>query len=196
MALITYDDKVNYQSSSLANEYKVTAGDMNEIKSVVNNMPTTVYPVGSIYTSSNNTNPSSIFGGTWTQVECNEIIQSGTLSGTNLNRGFYRIYANGDFDAWGESNALASQATGTSYNMMANLPFTPSTWVITPGFGQCGDWSGCDTMSVYGSGYIGVNVWNGTGYTKTNITSNFMCKGTLNLASNNIATLYSWKRTA
>ena len=36
MALITYNDKSNYQTSSLANEYKVTADDMNEIKSVVN----------------------------------------------------------------------------------------------------------------------------------------------------------------
>lgn len=33
---ITYNNKSNYQSSSLANEYKVTASDMNEIKSVVN----------------------------------------------------------------------------------------------------------------------------------------------------------------
>lgn len=33
---ITYSDKSNYQSSSLANEYKVSASDLNEIKSVVN----------------------------------------------------------------------------------------------------------------------------------------------------------------
>ena len=50
MALITYNDKSNYQSSSLANEYKVTADDMNEIKSVVNNN----YPV-SLYNNSSGT---------------------------------------------------------------------------------------------------------------------------------------------
>lgn len=33
---INYNDKDNYQSSALANEYKVTASDMNEIKTVVN----------------------------------------------------------------------------------------------------------------------------------------------------------------
>ena len=33
---ITYDDKSNYQSSSLANMYKVSASDMNEVKTVVN----------------------------------------------------------------------------------------------------------------------------------------------------------------
>ncbi len=37
MALITYSDKSNYQSSSLANEYKVTANDMNMIKNAINN---------------------------------------------------------------------------------------------------------------------------------------------------------------
>ena len=40
MALITYNDKSNYQSSSLANEYKVTANDMNEIKTAINNSTT------------------------------------------------------------------------------------------------------------------------------------------------------------
>lgn len=33
---ITYNDKSDYQASSLANEYKVSASDMNEIKGVVN----------------------------------------------------------------------------------------------------------------------------------------------------------------
>ena len=33
---ITYDDKSNYQSSALANMYKVSANDMNEVKNVVN----------------------------------------------------------------------------------------------------------------------------------------------------------------
>lgn len=39
---ITYNDKSNYQSSSLANEYKVSASDMNEIKTVVNGICTQV----------------------------------------------------------------------------------------------------------------------------------------------------------
>lgn len=39
---ITYNDKSNYQSSSLANEYKISASDMNEIKSVVNGACTQV----------------------------------------------------------------------------------------------------------------------------------------------------------
>jgi len=38
---------------------------INDNTSLINNMLNTVYPVGSIYMSVNNTNPSTIFGGTW-----------------------------------------------------------------------------------------------------------------------------------
>lgn len=38
---------------------------INNNTSSINNMLNTVYPVGSIYMSINNTNPSTIFGGTW-----------------------------------------------------------------------------------------------------------------------------------
>lgn len=62
---ITYDDKSNYQTSSLADIYKVTADNMNEIKTVVNSIIDALYPVGSIYISVNNVNPSTLFGGTW-----------------------------------------------------------------------------------------------------------------------------------
>ena len=36
-----------------------------------------VYPVGSIYWSSNNTNPASLFGGTWTQIKDKFILAAG-----------------------------------------------------------------------------------------------------------------------
>lgn len=39
---ITYNDKSNYQVSALANEYKISGSDMNEIKSVVNDTCTQV----------------------------------------------------------------------------------------------------------------------------------------------------------
>lgn len=65
---ITYDDKSNYQSSSLANMYKVAASDMNEIKSVVNAIVDAIYPVGSIYISVTDDTATKVqnrFGGTW-----------------------------------------------------------------------------------------------------------------------------------
>ena len=54
---ITYNDKSNYQSSALANEYKVSANDMNEIKSVVNGACTQVDSLTAVtlYNSSSGT---------------------------------------------------------------------------------------------------------------------------------------------
>ena len=65
---ITYDDKTNYQSSALANMYKVSANDMNEIKTVVNAIVDAIYPVGSIYMSVTDDTATKVqnrFGGTW-----------------------------------------------------------------------------------------------------------------------------------
>lgn len=39
---ITYNDKSDYQASALSNEYKVSASDMNEIKTVVNDACTQI----------------------------------------------------------------------------------------------------------------------------------------------------------
>ena len=64
---ITYDNKSNYQTSSLADIYKVTADNMNEIKTVVNSIIDASYPVGSIYISVDDTatKVQNRFGGTW-----------------------------------------------------------------------------------------------------------------------------------
>lgn len=61
MALITYNDKSDYQSSSLANEYKVSASDMNEIKTVVNNNATTTQQtITDLYSGIDNANTNII----------------------------------------------------------------------------------------------------------------------------------------
>ena len=39
---------------------------MNQIKTVVNNILNFVYPIGSIYMSTSDTNPGTLFGGAWT----------------------------------------------------------------------------------------------------------------------------------
>ena len=58
-------------------------GDTGESVSITD-LFNIVYPVGSIYMSVNNTNPSLLFGGTWEQIEDTFLIASGTnyTSGT------------------------------------------------------------------------------------------------------------------
>lgn len=76
---ITYSDKsyIN-ENSSVADTNKIKADDMNEIKTVVNNNASLLYPVGSIYMSVNSTDPSTLFGGTWEQIEDVFLLSAGS----------------------------------------------------------------------------------------------------------------------
>ena len=64
-------------------ENVIKAGTSNQLlyndKEVIlkENFLNLVYPVGSIYWSSNNTNPSTLFGGTWTQIKDRFILAAG-----------------------------------------------------------------------------------------------------------------------
>lgn len=43
----------------------------------------TIYPIGSIYITTNNSNPKDLFGGNWIKIEGRFLLASGTTSGTN-----------------------------------------------------------------------------------------------------------------
>ena len=66
-----------------AAENVIKAGTSNQLlyndKEVIlkENFLNLVYPVGSIYWSSNNTNPGTLFGGTWTQIKDRFILAAG-----------------------------------------------------------------------------------------------------------------------
>ena len=51
--------------------------NVNDINSVYYKLMKLVYPVGSLYWSSNNTNPSQLFGGTWSQIKDKFILSAG-----------------------------------------------------------------------------------------------------------------------
>ena len=49
----------------------------NKIDAKVQEINSKIYPVGSIYMSVNNTNPSTIFGGTWEQIKDTFLLSAG-----------------------------------------------------------------------------------------------------------------------
>lgn len=59
--------------------------EINNNTSSINNMLNTVYPVGSIYMSINNTNPSTIFGGTWVSWGAGKVPVGVNASETEFN---------------------------------------------------------------------------------------------------------------
>ena len=57
------------------------------ISNELNNFINVIYPVGTIYTSSNSTSPASLFGGTWTQLKDRVIVGAGGSYAVNSTGG-------------------------------------------------------------------------------------------------------------
>lgn len=62
---------------NLSNEYG-TSDSNGYTQQYINGLVNIIYPVGSIYMSVNNTNPSTLFGGTWQQLEDRFLLGAGT----------------------------------------------------------------------------------------------------------------------
>ena len=65
---------------------KYSGTKIDELLDTVNDIFDLIYPVGSIYMSVNNTNPSILFGGTWTQIQDRFLLAAGGTY-TNGNTG-------------------------------------------------------------------------------------------------------------
>lgn len=64
-------------SLSTATNDRTNAPSIHAVREAVNNNWLSIYPVGSIYMSVNNVNPSTIFGGTWQQIKDRFLLSSG-----------------------------------------------------------------------------------------------------------------------
>lgn len=57
---------------------RASQADMLEVQNVINHLIDYVYPVGAIYMSVNAVNPSTLFGGTWVQIQDRFLLAYGT----------------------------------------------------------------------------------------------------------------------
>jgi hypothetical protein len=199
---ITYSNKAYInENASIAATNKVQATDMNEIKSVVNNNADLIYPVGTIITTNTNTNPSATYGGTWSSVECNLVIEKGDIvsgSPTNVSYGKYRVYANGDFEAWGFLNGM-DIAVGNSITETIVLPYNVVSAAVIPSLAAgSAFWFTCQLFSYIpaGTNQMTMVVINTGSNNSTAIQPSFLIKGTVDLESNGIATKYCWRRVS
>lgn len=110
-----------------------------------------IYPVGSIYMSVNNTNPGTLFGGTWTQIQDRFLLAAGSTYSAGATGGaathtltagqLPTITSYFDIRAWGSGNPITVGTHYTSGNgtKMNNFP-TNSTSVtsqrVTHTFGE------------------------------------------------------------
>lgn len=142
MALITYADKQPLgEQPSIPEVNKVTADNMNEIKSAINGIFNYIYPVGSIYMSVSSTNPGTIFGGTWEQIKGRFLLGTGTPNTTNSDNYFGGMSGT-------LYNALAGSTGGQDYHTLTANEM-PSHWHNFYKTGRVMYWdSGADPLGI------------------------------------------------
>lgn len=72
------DDLTNTISLAVQDNTDNIATLSNQISNISSTIFDNIYPVGSIYMSVNNTNPSNLFGGTWTQLKDRFLLGAGS----------------------------------------------------------------------------------------------------------------------
>lgn len=103
---------ITYNDGTTSN-FSVKNGRTGSIENLLDR----TYPVGSIYMSVNNTEPSTLFGGTWERLEARFLIGAGTLSDTN---------SNGEYGSLGRGNPTFSGGeTGGEYRHQLNATEMP-----------------------------------------------------------------------
>jgi hypothetical protein len=195
---INYANKIDLSTTSTPAANKVSASDMNEIKTVVNNNAGLMHPVGSLLYTNNSTNPGSSLGGTWASVPCNEIIESGTIAGVNIDKATYCIYADGNFEIYGFSNAHDIGASN-SFTIEFLFPYTFNNVVVINTLAGGGNNFASTNRYAYGDTVnhkIIMYAYNNSGSIASSVREAFYCKGTMDLDANNISTIYCWKRTS
>ena len=169
---VTVDDSLSTTSTNPV-QNKVITGALNgkansshtHLSSDVTDLIDTIYPIGSIYMSVNSVNPSTLFGGTWEQIEDKFLLASGTS------------YSNGA--TGGSANAIVVSHTHTQNQHRHELTGSKTTGISTGNYLRAGYGSATDgqytnyaTPTINSTGedgtgknmppYIVVNVWKRT----------------------------------
>ena len=155
------------------------------------------HPVGSVITIDSNTNPSSTLGGTWVQVPCHDLIEEGTFSdGTSSATGRYRIYANGDFEIMAQCGYFNLNAqSNKTYTLTFPYTMTRCYCNISMLYGGV-NFANCNSYCYANGTSIYTYTWNNGGATANDIALAIQGYGMLDLATNNIDTLYSFRRVS
>lgn len=141
----------------------------------------TIYPVGAIYISDSETNPSTLFGGTWEQIKDTFLMAAGSK---------YAAGSNGGSD---NHNHVYGLKVYEYYNDSAFNPLGKLTGAINIDDGTIGKWTG-------GSNMMGYETINSSSTTVTKSENVYHYENRANTSTtNNIPpylAVYVWKRIA
>lgn len=84
--MITYEDKVALnENADIAKRNKVTAGDMNEIKQVVNSLANLFFPIKKVVIFNDNDDHSNYLGFTWERIASGKMLVGIDSADTDFN---------------------------------------------------------------------------------------------------------------
>lgn len=172
----------------------ITAQRLNKIEQAIANILLEAHPIGSYYWSSDNTDPATLFGGTWVQVKDKFILAAGDKYSAGKTGGNEK-HSHTQASTTGSTTLTAAQSGVPAHNHNVTINRSDPQYKGLTGGGL-----------VYSNGQILTTP--NTGYTETIATANNTAKnatqghthtlGSTNSASNMppYEVAYCWKRTA
>ena len=162
------------------------------LKDYIQQFSKTLYPVGSIYLSVNNTNPSTLFGGIWEQLKDRFLLGAGST------------YANGSTGGAATVTLQSSQIPAHNHSATFSSGKAASAGNHTHTLGADYDGGGGSTYATIHKAATGaqrmVGATSNTGAHTHNVTGTVSVQNTGGGASHNnmppYLTVYMWKRTA
>lgn len=139
----------------------------NAVNTAISQITDKAYPIGSIYMSVNDVNPSELFGGEWEQIQGRFLLASGDLTDENDN--ILATYNVGDTD--GNKDAVVVSHSHSLTEGGNALSIDSNTAETTSGFSQGNLWGNTNKRrsSIASNGvsgtdknmppYIAVNMW-------------------------------------
>jgi hypothetical protein len=157
---------------------RTNAPSIHAVREAVNNNWLSIYPIGSIYMSVNNVNPSTIFGGTWTQIKdrfllacgdtynngatggvaSNPYTPAGTVSNTTLNINQIPSHTHG-VPTYGFNKAAGTEAGAGVTDNPSIIQGYVDTQAVGGGQPHNHGFSGTATTFDNMPPYLAVNVW-------------------------------------
>lgn len=107
----------------VANNISSISGDLSNLETVVNGLVNTMHPVGSVYLSVDNTNPSTLFGGTWEQIAQGRAIV-GVGTGTDSN-GTSKSFSAGNNNGEYSHKLTINEMPSHTHEITASNEYTP-----------------------------------------------------------------------
>lgn len=156
-----------------------------------------IYPIGSSFYSKYGTDPATTLGfGTWTERDCHEEVENGTITATGVDMCRYRIFADGTFELEAVTSVY-NMNSGTSHKVQVAFPYTVTSAVCVCSLHTGGsNFPNTNCYSNISSDVLTIYRWNFGGGTASSLQDSVIVKGTLDLASNNIDTIHRFERTA